>query len=138
MNLILIGGRSIKPVPISNPPLFPLPTTRPVQLIINSDTAAAVAIPLFVGSAMSMCACVCVCSSVCCRRFFSYLFSVLCAMHSFAVPASLLFRYYRHPGAFCKCVCLSFSSFIFMSLFFFFCCLSARKALCHHCALCSS
>lgn len=58
VNLILIGGRSIKPVPISNPPLFPLPTTRPVKLIINSDTAAAVAIPLFVGSAMSMYACV--------------------------------------------------------------------------------
>lgn len=123
VNLILIGGRSIKPVPISNP-LAPLPSlslSLPHQFIRCSCNSA-----FCVASAL----CVCV---VCCRRFFSYL---LCALRSMLslysscpTPAPSAVDY-RRPGAFCKCVCFYFSSF-----FSFF--VSTRKALCPHCAQCS-
>lgn len=113
VNLILIGGRSIKPVPISNP-LAPLPSLSLSLCLINSY--AAVAIPLFVLPQLCLCVCVCV---VCCRRFFSYL---LCALRSMLslysscpTPAPSAVDY-RRPGAFCKCVCFYFSSF-----FSFFC-----------------
>lgn len=110
VNLILIGGRSIKPVPISYP-LSPLPSLAPS--LINSY--AAVAIPLFVLPQLCLCVRVCV---VCCRRFFSYL---LCALRSTlslssscptAAPSA---ADCRRPGAFCKCVC-----FLFLFFFSFF------------------
>lgn len=120
VNLILIGGRSIKPVPISNP-LAPLPSLSASSIHT-----------LQLQFRFLCCLCVCVCV-VCCRRFFSYL---LCALRSMLslysscpTPASSAVDY-RRPGAFCKCVCFYFSSF-----FSFF--LSTRKALCPHCAQCS-
>lgn len=70
VNLILIGGRSIKPVPISNP-LAPLPSLS--LCLINSY--AAVAIPLFV--LPQLCLCVCV---WCVVAGFSLIFCVLCAL----------------------------------------------------------
>lgn len=67
--------------------------------------------------------CVCARARLCVVAGFTLIFSVRCAMHSFAVPFSppqLLLRYYRRPGAFCKCVCLSFSLFYVSFSFFFF------------------
>lgn len=113
VNLILIGGRSIKPVPISNP-LAPLPS-----LSLSASSIHTLQLQfrfLCCLSFASVCLCVCV---VCCRRFFSYL---LCALRSMLslysscpTPAPSAVDY-RRPGAFCKCVCFYFSSF-----FSFFC-----------------
>lgn len=76
VNLILIGGRSIKPVPISYP-LSPLPSLSPS--LINSY--AAVAIPLFVLPQLCLCVRVCVvCGVWCVVAGFSLIFSVLCAL----------------------------------------------------------
>lgn len=79
VNLILIGGRSIKPVPISYP-LSPLPSLAPS--LINSY--AAVAIPLLVLPQLCLCVRVCV---WCFVAGFSLIFSVLCAL---CCPSPLL------------------------------------------------
>lgn len=103
VNLILIGGRSIKPVPISYP-LSPLPSLSPS--LINSY--AAVAIPLFVLPQLCLCVRVCVCSVL--SQVF--LLSSLCSALS-AVP--LLFL--PHPCSF-SCWLSSSRGILQMCLFF--------------------
>lgn len=135
VNLILIGGRSIKPVPISNP-LSPLSTSLYLSLphqfrrcSCNSAFYVASALPLYV--------CVCVVAG------FSLIFSVLCTLCTHfpsppfhALPLLLLLLTIVVQGHIANVFVLLFR-LVFMSLFLFICFLSTRKALCSHCAQCS-
>lgn len=109
VNLILIGGRSIKPVPISNL-LSPLSSSLYLSLphqfrrcSCNSAFCVASALPLYV--------CVCVLSQV-------FLLSSLCsALYALIFPPLLLFMTY--PCSFC-CWLSSSRGILQMCLFFFF------------------
>lgn len=124
VNLILIGGRSIKPVPISNP-LAPLPS-----LSLSASSIHTLQLQFrFLCCLSSASVCVCgVLSQV-------FLLSSVCSA-LYAVPLLFLL----HP---CSFSCWLSSSrgilqmCLFLFLFFLLFFLSTRKALCPHCAQCS-
>lgn len=122
VNLILIGGRSIKPVPISNP-LAPLPS-------LSASSIHTLQLQFRFLCCLSS-ASVCV---WCVVAGFSLIFCVLCALCCpSALPAPPLLLQLLTivvQGHFANV-------FVFISLLSSLFFLSTRKALCPHCAQCS-